>query len=91
MAATGTATIDFGSTPVADATFTVTQAGVTSSSYIEAYVQGDTTPDNDATDHAFAAVSWRLFCVPGNGEFQLNVTCLVGLCSGQFDVRYVYT
>jgi hypothetical protein len=91
MASTGTATIDFGSTPVADASFVIADSGVTSASYMEAYVQGDATVDNSASEHAFAAVSWRLFCVPGNGSFTLNVTCLVGLCTGTFDVRYVYT
>lgn len=87
----GTATIDFGSTPIADASFVITEAGVTPTSYMEAYVQGDATPDNTAGDHAFAAVSWQLFCIPGAGEFTLNVTCMVGLCTGTFDVRYVYT
>ncbi len=90
MAGKGTAIIDFGSTPVAEKVFTVTDAAVTAAHYVEAFVMVDSTGDNDVNDHRHAAASWKLSCLPGTGSFDLDVTCMMDLCSGTFSIRYVY-
>lgn len=66
MAGTGTATVDFGATPLAEASVSVTDAGVTSSAYVEAFVMIDSTGDNDTDAHKHAAASWKLACEPGD-------------------------
>lgn len=69
--ATGTATVSFGSTPASEASVTVTgQSGITTGSFAEAFMMGDSTSDNDVTDHKFAGVSFRIVCsdlVAGTG------------------------
>jgi hypothetical protein len=86
----GFTTVDFGATPVAEATFTVTDAGVTSASYVECFVQGDSTADNDADSHLAAGRSFRLTATPASGSFSLDVQCVIGLCTGEFKLRYSY-
>ena len=90
MAGKGTATIDFGSSPVAELTVTVTDAAITSSSYVEAFVMIDSTADNDLDAHRHAAASWKLVCLAGDGSFELNICCLVDMCFGTFKIRYAY-
>lgn len=90
MAGIGTTTIDFGATPVANGTFTITDAGVSSTNYVEAFAMGDSTVDNDLDAHKHAAASWKLLCTPASGSFTLDVTCLIDLCYGTFKIRYVY-
>jgi hypothetical protein len=87
---TATATIDFGSTPVAESSFTITNASITASSYIQAYVMVDSTVDNDADAHKHAAASWQMTAEPGTGDFTLYVTSLIDYCFGTFKVRYTY-
>ena len=87
---TGTATIDFGATPVSEAVITVTDAALLATNYVEAFVMIDTTGDNTANDHRHAATSWKLSCLPANGSFDLYIDCLVDLCHGTFKIRYVY-
>lgn len=86
----GTATIDFGATPVDAKQFTVTEAAITGTEYVEAFVMVDSTTDNGVDDHRHAAASWRLVCVPYAGGFTLDVTCLIDLCHGTFKIRYVF-
>ena len=90
MAGKSTTTIDFGSTPVADASFTVTDAAISGTSVIEPFVQVTSTADNDTDAHRFAAVSWKMSAAAASGSFTLYVTCLVGLCTGTFTVQYAY-
>jgi hypothetical protein len=90
MAGTGTATVDFGSTPLAEASVVITDADVTSSAYVEAFVMIDSTADNDASDHRHASASWKLACEPGSGNFTLYVTSLMDLFWGTFKIRYVW-
>ena len=92
--ATGTATVDFGSTPTHEASIAVTgQTLIASGSLVEAFVQGDSTADNTATDHRFAGVSFRLLCdtiIAGTG-FTIYVTCIAGLAKGTFKIRWVWS
>jgi zona occludens toxin (predicted ATPase) len=91
MAGTNNATIDFGSTPIAEASFTITDAAITDTMAVEAFIGGgDSTTDNTAADHQHAAASWQMSCVPASGSFTLNVACLIDLCFGQFQIRYAY-
>ena len=83
-----TATIDFGSTPINEAQFTVTDANVTATSYVHAYLMADSTADNDVDAHLHAAASWKLSALPAAGSFTLYVYALEGLCFGTFKVRY---
>lgn len=86
-----TATIDFGATPLAESSFTITDASITSSSYIQVFVMADSTADNDADAHRHAAASWKLTALPTTGSFTLYVTSLIDLCWGTFKVRYTYS
>ncbi|CAB4165500.1 hypothetical protein UFOVP820_60 [uncultured Caudovirales phage] len=86
----GTTTIDFGATPVANASFTITDASIASSNYVEAFVMIDSTVDNDTDAHQHAAASWKLAALPAAGSFTLYITSLVDLCWGTFKIRYVY-
>ena len=89
-AGAGTATVDFGSTPTGFMSFTVTDASVTSTSYVEAFFMVDSTVNNSVDDHKRAAVFCRLVCLPADGSFTLEIYSLMGLMSGQFKVRYAY-
>ena len=87
----GSAEIDFGATPVAEATFTVSAAGVTPSSNVQCFIQADTTADNDADDHRAAGRSFRMVPTPGANSFSLDVQCLLGLCTGAFNLRFSHS
>lgn len=89
-AGANTTTIDFGSTPISSKVFTITDAVIAPTNYVEAFVMIDSTVDNDVNDHRHAAVSWRTSCLPGTGSFELDIDCLLDLCSGTFKIRYAY-
>lgn len=84
----GTATIDFGATPVNEASFTVTDAAVSATSYVLPFVMVDTTADNDTDAHMHAAASLKLTALPAAGSFTLYAYAQEGLCFGTFKVRY---
>lgn len=86
----GLATIDFGSTPVSTKVFTITDATIDPTNYVEAFVMIDSTADNTVDDHRHAAVSWRTSCLAGTGDFELDIDCLLDLCHGTFKIRYAY-
>lgn len=92
--ATGTATVSFGSTPASEASVTVTgQSGITTGSFAEAFMMGDSTSDNDVTDHKFAGVSFRIVCsdlVAGTG-FTIYATTTAGLATGDFQIKWVWS
>lgn len=94
MGAQGTATVDFGATPAAEASVAVTgQATILSTSSAEAFLMEDVTGDNDANAHQFAAYSMRPVCtIPSAGVgFTINLLCEIGLATGQFKVRWVWS
>jgi gentisate 1,2-dioxygenase len=90
MAGKGTAVIDFGATPVAEKQFTITDAAISSTSIVEAFVQVLLTGDNNAESHRHAAASWKLVTEAGTGSFLLDVTCLIDMCHGTFNIQYAY-
>lgn len=86
----GSATIDFGATPVAEGSFTITNASISATSVVQVFVMGDSTVDNDAASHQHAGASWQMTATPAAGSFALNITCLIDLCWGTFKIRYSY-
>lgn len=91
--ATGTAVINFGSTPSAEASVLVTgQTAITGTTFVEAFMQGSSTGDNDASAHRYAAVALRFIVddlVAGTG-FTIFATSIAGLATGTFNVKWVY-
>ena len=90
--ALGTATLDFGATPIDEATILVSGlSGLSVASHKEAFVQGDdSTGDNNAAAHKLLAFSGRLFCEYVSAT-SMNVTCnlTLGLATGQFTIHWV--
>lgn len=100
MATTGTATVDFGSTPTDEATFTITDAAMAGLTYVEAFFMGsDSTgagpwslTTNTADDHKMAGTLIQATASAPVGN-NFDVTCLVtrGYVVGTFKLRYVGT
>lgn len=95
MAGSATTTVNFGTTPVDSGVFTITDANITATSYVEAFVMVDSTGTssntaNDIEDHKQAAASFRLSTLPAAGSFTLYIDCLFRLCTGQFKIRYAW-
>jgi len=93
MSATGTATVDFTSTPSKYATAVVTgQTGITGSSVAEAWIMGSTTADHSADEHIMLAQDVVPVCgniVAGTG-FTIYLDCYGGPYTGQFTVKWVW-
>lgn len=91
MATQGTTTIDFGSTPVDEATFTVNDATLSGLTYAEAFfMSSDATADNDAAAHLTAAGITRVTCAaPVGSSLSIDVQVLIGFLVGTYKLRYV--
>lgn len=89
--ATGTATLDFGSTPIDTATILVSgQSGLTSASFLEAFWMQETTADNGVDEHAEGSSLCPLTCeFVNSSSFNINAHTLAMLGVGQFKVRWV--
>ena len=87
--ATGTATLDFGASPVDDGSVTVTTSGLSSGDHIEAFAMRDTTADNGEDEHEMLAALGRFSCKYVSAT-QFTINCqLIGLLAvGQFSVRW---
>jgi hypothetical protein len=92
--ATGTAVLDFGATPAENASVVVTgQAGILTTSHVEAFMMRDSTTDNGVDEHEEAAAMLRLVCgsiVAGTG-FTIYAFSLGALAMGQFTLHWVWT
>ena len=87
----GNTTLDFGGTPTAGSNATITNANITSSSLISAFISaGDSTANNDANSHQIASAALQFIVTPGSGNFNLEAHCMFGLANGKFNVRYTY-
>lgn len=90
---TGTAILDFGSTPTDTASVVVTgQAGIVAGSDVEAFFMRQATGDNAVEEHEQAAVLCPLICgaiVAGTG-FTIFARTLMNsvLGKGTFNVRW---
>lgn len=88
--ATGTGTIDFGSTPIDEASVTVATSGLGANDHIEAFAMLDTTSDNDADAHEMLAALGRFVCQYVSAT-QFTAKCMLGdamLATGQFKFRW---
>jgi hypothetical protein len=84
-------TIDFGATPTDGANATITNASISPSSIIQAFIiASDSTANNNANNHQIAAAAMRFIITPGTGNFNLETHCMFGLANGQFNIRYTY-
>jgi hypothetical protein len=85
-----TATVNFGSTGAEQATVTVTDANVRTASMIIADMAYVAPPDSRDLDELEMD---QFTCVAGNivnaTSFDILVTCLTGIASGQYTVNYV--
>jgi hypothetical protein len=80
-------TIDFGSMPVSDGTFTVQDAGVTMSSNVMAQVAYVAPPGKDLDELEMDNLVIR--CAPGNGYFTMFVNEAIGsLLADKFLINY---
>lgn len=85
-----TATVDFGSTPIDEATFIVTDGTFSGLTYAEAFFMSDSTTDNSVTEHRQAASLIRLTCsAPSGSDVTLHANVLAGYVTGTFKVRVV--
>ena len=93
MAASGAVLIDFGSTPIEEATVVVSDAGVASGSQIEAWVQASdlAAASNDENAHEVASASMKITCTAKTAgvDFTLVAMCIFGLATGTFNLQWV--
>ena len=85
-----TTIIDLGASPVSNASVTITNASISATSYIQVFVMGDATADNNIDAHLHAGASWKFITVPATGSFTLYIDALIDLCWGTFSIRYTY-
>lgn len=78
--------IDFGTTPVSQKVFTVTDALVSFDSRIIAIQSGEASTGRSADENEIDAILFN--ATPGEGTFKLNATCVTGKVSGKFKVNY---
>ncbi|MGL5734759.1 MAG: hypothetical protein ACRCYS_07825 [Beijerinckiaceae bacterium] len=84
-----TVTVDFGASYTDGAEFTIADASVSPASTVAAQFSGaDSTVDNTAEDHQFAAMFMRLATIPAAGSFKLQAQAMAGLISRTMKVRY---
>jgi hypothetical protein len=91
---TGTAVLDFGSTPTDTASVVVTgQAGIVAGLFVEAFFMRETTADNGVDEHEEAATVCRLVCgsiVAGTG-FTIYAHVIGALAIKTFNVKWVWS
>lgn len=79
--------VDFGATPVYDATFTVTDANVSTSSRIVPSLAGDTPTGKDADELEFDDIF--MYATPGTGQFSLYCRGNEGYLADKYKIDYV--
>jgi hypothetical protein len=81
------AEIDFGSTPVDHATFTITDATITSNMWIIVQLAYVAPTGKDLDELEFDSFDFR--AIAGTGSFTLYAQSLQGYVSDKFKVNYV--
>ena len=89
MATQGTATNDFGSTPVDTGSFNIVDASLSGLTYAEAWVMQGSTATNNATHHQMANSLMSLTCAISGTTLNIIADSIDGLVTGQFSIRYV--
>lgn len=90
--ATGTVTLDFGSTPAMEATVLVSGlSGLSVATHKEAFAQGDdSTGDNDANAHMRLRAMGQFDCEYVSAtSMRVNCNLIRDMATGQFTVHYV--
>jgi hypothetical protein len=89
MPTQGTATVDFGATPVDTATFAIVDATLSGLTYAEAWIMRDSVGDNNEDAHEqLAARTGHLPCSIAGTTLTVVVDVLIGFVTGQFKLRY---
>ena len=91
MAATGTATANFGATPGTNQkTVTVNSAAVLTASLVEAFIMADSTADHNAEEHKI--IPFRIVCGNIVNAVSFDVTLTTELrITGLISFRWVHT
>jgi len=79
--------VDFGSTPVDNASFTITDAQVTASSIVSCWLSGATPTSKDQDELEMDALFME--ALPGAGSFSLYIRGLEGYVSDKFKINYL--
>lgn len=81
----GTAIIDFGLTPSAEAVVTIPQVGLPGNAHMRAWFSGNSTSDNDGPAHLLAQDMLRLVIDQCTGtNFIIHANSMGFLATGQF-------
>lgn len=93
MGAIGTDSIDFTTTPGEEATKTVTTAGLSTTSHIEAwFMHGDTTADNGVDEHEEAAALCPLVCkYLSSTTFEVKAMPIAATGIGLFQFHWIWS
>lgn len=92
-ATVGTATIDFGATATSSASIAVTgQTSILGTSTVTAFIQQDTTVDNDADDHLTLAMDANFYisAVTASTGFTINIFLPNFAAKGTYKVRWMW-
>lgn len=89
----GKASLDFGATPVAEATVYVNDPNVQADSHVHAWLSGTVTVDNQERDHMLAGAWLKLTTSSPdqNTGFTIRGDSIGGLANGAFNVNWSYT
>jgi hypothetical protein len=82
------AEIDFGTTPVEEKDFTITNTAIVSTSLIQAQVAYISPTGKELDELEFDSFDFR--CVAGTGNFTLHARALEGYVAGNFKIVYSY-
>lgn len=89
MATQGTATIDFGATPVNSATFAIVDATLAGLTYSEGWFMRDTTAQNNADAHEQIGSYAQVTTSITGTTLTAYVELILGFVTGTFSLRYV--
>lgn len=79
--------IDFGSNPVSEASFVITDAECSTDSLIIIAESGNPGTGKDADEPQLDVIVYK--GVSGFGQFTVYGTCLTGVVSGKFKINYL--
>lgn len=92
MATTGEVTLDFGTNPVTDGSVVVTgQAGILTTSYVEAWIMGAITTDHNEDEHIYENIEIRCGIPTAATGFTIYGISTVGETTGQFKIKWVWS
>jgi len=81
--------IDFGTTPVTEKSFTITNGAITTSSLVMVSPSGKAATGRVGNDYSWETFSFSV--VPGTGKFELTANCSNGSVVGKRKILYTYS